>query len=287
MDNQPGRAVVLGTEFRNLVQGELSIAEYSRGLKTLADALEHVGEHISDQALTLQLIRGLNRKFQIMAMLLPMQSRFPSFVQARSRLLMEEISAHERARLDGHPELPAAALTIGQAPLGSSSSNRDPDRDGSSNDKDNGHAASPTRTTEAHAGVVAAAVVAAVASRPVAAPPAVPPLPPAQPRRSPRTTLLPMAPSSLACLHPRTPWAAPNATGVLGPRPPAPHQAYQVAAPSLSGPTWEQYNQLYAALQGLSIQQQQAGGAPEWFIDAGATSHVAGSSHGEANHEVQ
>ena len=54
-----------------------------------------------------------------MATLLPMQTPFPSFVQARSRLLMEEIAANDRARLDGRPEATATALTIGQ---GSSSS---------------------------------------------------------------------------------------------------------------------------------------------------------------------
>ena len=132
MDNQPGRTVILGAEFRNFVQGDLSVAEYSRHLKSLADALEDVGKRVTDQSLTLQLIRGLNRKFHVMATLLPMQWPFPTFVQARSRLLMEEISANERARLDGWPEAMATALAIGHS-LGGSSSDRTPDR--ASNDR--------------------------------------------------------------------------------------------------------------------------------------------------------
>ncbi|XP_037418990.1 uncharacterized protein LOC119283626 [Triticum dicoccoides] len=88
--------------------------------------------------------------------------------------------------------------------------------------------------------------------------------------------------------QPRAPWAAPNAAGVLGPRPPPPHQAYPVATEaSSSESSWEQYNQLYAALQNLSIQQQQAGDAPDWFLDTGATSHIPGPSNGENNSEIQ
>lgn len=62
----------------------------------------------------MQLIRGLNRKFQVMATLLPMQVSFPSLIQARSRLLMEEITTTERARLDGRPERTSTALTVVQ-----------------------------------------------------------------------------------------------------------------------------------------------------------------------------
>ncbi|XBI99340.1 hypothetical protein VPH35_019431 [Triticum aestivum] len=105
-DNQAGRAVILGAEFRNLVQGDLSVAEYCRRLKSLTIELGEVGERVTDQTLTLQLIRGLSRKYHVMATLLPMQSPFPSFVQARSRLLMEEITANERARLDAAPSTP-------------------------------------------------------------------------------------------------------------------------------------------------------------------------------------
>lgn len=277
---------ILGAEFRNLVQGDLSVAEYSRRLKSLADTLEDVGEHISDQALTLQLIRGLNRKFQIMATLLPMQSPFPTFVQAHSRLLMEEISANERARLDGRPELPTAALTIGHGPSGGSSPSPDRGSGGDSTNKDKGAAAPPTSDRgsssrgrgrglgRGRGGLSSGGTPAGRSTAPAA---------PQAPTGlfAPHGALLPGLPA------PRAPWAAPNAASVLGPRPPAPHRAYPLLSSSSSGPTWEQYNQLYAALQGLSMQQQHAGGTPYWFLNTGATSHVAGPSHGEANHEVQ
>lgn len=197
-DNQAGRAVILGAEFRNLVQGDLSIAEYCRRLKSLATELGDVGEHITDRTLTLQLIRGLSRKFQIMATLIPMQSPFLSFVQARSRLLMEEILANERARLDGRPEVTVTALTIGSG-SGSSGSSTDHGVDRSANDKCKGTAASPTADRD-NGG--------RDRGRGAAAPTSGPQL---TGYFAPYGALIPN-PS-----QPRPAWAAPNAADVLGP----------------------------------------------------------------------
>jgi hypothetical protein len=97
-DNQPGRTIHLSAEFRSVIQGDLSIAAYCRCLKSLADALADVDEPVTDRTLTLQLIRGLNARFHVMATVLPMQIPFPTFVQARSRLLLEEIALNERDR---------------------------------------------------------------------------------------------------------------------------------------------------------------------------------------------
>ncbi|XP_045090696.1 uncharacterized protein [Aegilops tauschii subsp. strangulata] len=116
-DNAAGRTVHIGAEFRATVQGDLSIAQYCRRLKQLSDAMADVGEPVTDRSLTLQLVRGLSRRFHVMATLLPMQVPFPTFNQARSRLLLEEISLGERERTEG-----AGALSIGHGG-GSSSGN--------------------------------------------------------------------------------------------------------------------------------------------------------------------
>jgi hypothetical protein len=120
-DNQPGRAIHLSAEFRSLFQGELSIAAYCRRLKSLSDALADVDEPVSDRTLTLQLIRGLNPRFQVMATVLTMQHPFPTFVQARSRLLLEEIALAARDRLDNTTALVANG---GNTERGSSSNDR-------------------------------------------------------------------------------------------------------------------------------------------------------------------
>ncbi|KAI4984332.1 hypothetical protein ZWY2020_057651 [Hordeum vulgare] len=88
----------------------MTVAQYCRRLQQLAVAMSDVGEPVSDRSLTLQLIRGLSRRFHVMATLLPMQHPFPAFLQARSRLLLEEIAVIERERATG-----ATALSIGHA----------------------------------------------------------------------------------------------------------------------------------------------------------------------------
>ncbi|XP_040258637.1 uncharacterized protein [Aegilops tauschii subsp. strangulata] len=100
-DNLAGRAAHFGAAFQSIVQGSLRIGEYCRSLKALADELDDLDEHVSDKTLTLQLIRGLSPRFQVMALLLPMHVPFPNFVQAGSRLMLEEINLDARARTAG------------------------------------------------------------------------------------------------------------------------------------------------------------------------------------------
>jgi hypothetical protein len=71
----------------------------------------------------------------------------------------------------------------------------------------------------------------------------------------------------------RAPWEAPNAAGVLGPRPGAAHQAYSVTA---TPPNWDQYAMLNAALNNISLQQ--ANGGEGWVMNTGASSHVSGTT---------
>nr|XP_020189927.1 uncharacterized protein LOC109775613 [Aegilops tauschii subsp. strangulata] len=97
-DNLPDRAIYLSTEFRSIVQGDLSVGAYCRRLKALADALADVEEPVTDRTLMPQLLRGLNRRFPVMATVLMMQIPFPSFLRARSHLLLEEIGLAEHER---------------------------------------------------------------------------------------------------------------------------------------------------------------------------------------------
>ncbi|KAE8804363.1 retrotransposon unclassified [Hordeum vulgare] len=114
-DNAAGRAVHIGADFRATVQGDMPITQYCRRLQQLASAMADIGEPVSDRSLTLQLIRSVSRRFHVMATLLPMQQPFPSFLQARSRLLLEEISITERERATGATAL---ALSHGGSSFG-------------------------------------------------------------------------------------------------------------------------------------------------------------------------
>ncbi|XP_045090237.1 uncharacterized protein [Aegilops tauschii subsp. strangulata] len=76
--NQPAQAVHLSAEFRALTKGDLRMAKYCARLKALADTLADVEEPVTDQTLTLQLLRGLSRPYQLIATVLPMQNPFLS-----------------------------------------------------------------------------------------------------------------------------------------------------------------------------------------------------------------
>eukprot|EP00267_Zea_mays_P031676 XP_008664224.1 uncharacterized protein LOC103642825 [Zea mays] len=90
--NRETRIVLVDTEFRTLCQGALSISDYCRRMKTLADSLVELGEPISDRLLTINLLRGLNDRFAHLRSYLKRQRPFPSFVEVRSELLLEELS---------------------------------------------------------------------------------------------------------------------------------------------------------------------------------------------------
>uniref|UniRef100_J3KVQ8 Retrotransposon Copia-like N-terminal domain-containing protein n=1 Tax=Oryza brachyantha TaxID=4533 RepID=J3KVQ8_ORYBR len=90
-DNRKTRIIYQETEFRSLQQGDMTVTDYCRRLKGLADSLRDLGEPITDRTLVLNLIRGLSPRFATQADLLPLQVSFPSFANARSALLLAEI----------------------------------------------------------------------------------------------------------------------------------------------------------------------------------------------------
>ncbi|XP_010229588.1 uncharacterized protein LOC104582022 [Brachypodium distachyon] len=95
--NQPGRELHLSQEFRSIVQGDLSITEYCHRIKNVADALAEVGAPMSDKAITLQMIDGLDERYKIQQELFPSLVPFPSFMQAQSRLQLAETTLKKKA----------------------------------------------------------------------------------------------------------------------------------------------------------------------------------------------
>ena len=83
LENREARAIQLETKFRNFVQGDLSISEYCRYLKKMADDLGALDEVITDRTLVLNVIRGLNDRFSKVGALLHRHRPFPSFLEAR------------------------------------------------------------------------------------------------------------------------------------------------------------------------------------------------------------
>jgi hypothetical protein len=63
LDNADQRAVYALQEFHRLFQGDMSITDYFGPLKQLTDLLHDVGHLVSEPALVINALRGLNSKF--------------------------------------------------------------------------------------------------------------------------------------------------------------------------------------------------------------------------------
>jgi hypothetical protein len=83
--------MILDVEFCTFVQGELSISEYCRHFKGIADALDDLGDVVLDLTIILTILHGLNDGFSHMASLLKRQWPFPSFAAIHNDLQLEEI----------------------------------------------------------------------------------------------------------------------------------------------------------------------------------------------------
>lgn len=92
--NQETRVLILDSQFCNFVQGNLTVTEYCRKLKSMADGLADLGHPVEDRTLVLSVLRGLNERFEYIAALIKHQRPFPSFVIVRSDLELEEIDEH-------------------------------------------------------------------------------------------------------------------------------------------------------------------------------------------------
>ncbi|KAK1604649.1 hypothetical protein QYE76_028322 [Lolium multiflorum] len=220
--NKASKAIYLDNDFRQLVQGASSIAEYCRRQKQLADALADNDSPVSNRALVLNTLRGLGPRFASAATVISMTDPLPTFVRARSMLLMEEMQQANAASNAVSTALvaqarPSAPSCTGTACRGDSSSTGSgkPFTKQKKNKPQNGGGSTTQR--------------------------------PATP-----------APSGpWVCFSPGNwQWRAP---GILGPRPAAPQAYHTTAAPlfqsapsSSSTPTWDN-SALIAALNSLAL----------------------------------
>ena len=108
LGNRETRALYLDAEFRPFVQGDLLIRDYCRKMKGMADALGNLGEVITDRTLVLNVLRGLNAKYDHIKALLKRTRPFPTFNEVRNDLQLEELT------LDPPVSQPPTALLASQ-----------------------------------------------------------------------------------------------------------------------------------------------------------------------------
>jgi hypothetical protein len=92
LGNRDTRALYLDAEFRGSSQGDLSITDYCRRLQRMAIDLGALGKVVSDRTLVLNLIRGLNERFANIVLHLQRSQPFPSFLEAKEALRLEELT---------------------------------------------------------------------------------------------------------------------------------------------------------------------------------------------------
>ncbi|XP_066391779.1 uncharacterized protein [Miscanthus floridulus] len=104
LDQKESRALLLETKFHNFRQESLSITDYCRQLESMTASLAEFGNPIGDRQMVLTLLRGLGGKFRHMVSILKMHRPFPTFTEARTHLLLEELEINAR------PPSPPSAL---------------------------------------------------------------------------------------------------------------------------------------------------------------------------------
>jgi hypothetical protein len=104
LGQKESRAHLLETQFRTFRQESLSVTDYCRRLESMAASLAKFGDPIGDRQMVLTLLRGLSGKFRHMVSILKMHRPFPTFTEAHTHLLLEEME------IDARPPSPPAAL---------------------------------------------------------------------------------------------------------------------------------------------------------------------------------
>src|SRR6185437_10682518 len=92
LGNVEYRALQLDATFRTFVQGDLSVGEYCRRMKSMANALHDLGDLVSDRVFVLNVLRGLSSTYDHLKGWIARQRPFPTFLQVRDDLALEEIT---------------------------------------------------------------------------------------------------------------------------------------------------------------------------------------------------
>jgi len=92
LGNDEARALCLDVEFHSFHQEDLSVVEYCRRMKAMADSLGELGWPVEDQILVLNVLQGLNDSYAHLRLWIMRQDPFPSFLRVWGYLELEKIT---------------------------------------------------------------------------------------------------------------------------------------------------------------------------------------------------
>ncbi|XP_073359571.1 uncharacterized protein [Aegilops tauschii subsp. strangulata] len=281
LENAEHQVVVLSTEFRRIEQGGSSILSFFARLKDCADRLAELGATVNDRDQVLNMIRGLHPRFRYAVPILTMQTPFPSLLRCRAFLLLEESrlaadtttdTALHAARAPANANNPGGPAATGQG--GGANRGRGGGRRGRGRGNNSGGGTQAPRPTAP----APAPWTGMVHAWPM----------PWRPHAPGSGILGPCPGGAVPFAGSATHHA--TAPGTYNTAPPTawypavpPHPLYNVAPapapPPSSSTSASDQSALIAALNNMTVQQQQPSPpSSDWYLDTGASSHMASSS---------
>ncbi|CAH1439500.1 unnamed protein product [Lactuca virosa] len=89
-ENKETKIIELDDELRHLSIGNQSILEYCSKVKSISDLLTNLGSPVDETNLVIYTINGLSSKYAHIALTIHDTSPFPTFLQMKSKLTLEE-----------------------------------------------------------------------------------------------------------------------------------------------------------------------------------------------------
>ncbi|XP_066323507.1 uncharacterized protein [Miscanthus floridulus] len=266
LDNSLQRAVYAQQEFHSLFQGDMSIGEYCGRLKRLTDTLYDCGAAVSDPALVINTLRGLNNKFSHAIAVLSTMTPPPTFLYTKSYLLQEEHRIKRSLEMEAQTTLLAAQDTDSSTTVNKAAPAPRPPSPAPASTTPSGGGGDRRKKRKAD-------------NRNRQSAPSSQPSHTAPPPPQWASSYNPW--QGVVQAWPLNSWRP----GLLAPRPGA---SPPFAMTALAAPPPQQYPgtippELYTALNGMSLNTPSGGGS-DWFLDTGATSHMA-SHPGSTNQD--
>jgi hypothetical protein len=91
LSNHESHVLQLDARFHVFKEGNLSFTYYCRWMKGMADDLRALAETVTDHHLVLNLLQGMNKRFNHMKIFIKQSQPFPSFHTISNNLELEEI----------------------------------------------------------------------------------------------------------------------------------------------------------------------------------------------------
>ena len=278
LGNKEHRALYLDAAFRDFSQGDLSINDYCSQFKKKAEKLRDLGEHITDRTLVLNILRGLNEQYSVVASHLRRGRPFPTYADAKAELLMEELSLKHRSTAPATALVAAAGASASAPPAAPSASGgkQQQQRRGKRGGQKNKIGGSGGSNTSSTAGQKASGAspgaprgwpsfynpwTGMIQMWPGPRPPLAPiPTAPQQPQHQQQHALVAQQHQQA----PPVPFQQPAGAGQWAS--PAPNY-YN---PLVGSPTWDQRS-LASAFSTMTVTPPSGG---DWYFDSGASSHM-------------